>query len=213
MFVQPCQETRHVTKIFKHWSGPFQITAKISDLNYEILGHKDPKLVVHVNRLKAAHGYDGRESKPRTRRKRRTRKNSVSSSGSDELTGILLGTRPLVKEFSPEQNMAPSSPLCPSDLSPPTQQALDTPMSPQNDPSYLPSDTPRSRREMQSTRDGPPIDAGQGKVKRPGTGKCASQHFTLHKLSCLREFWKISLLLMIMIMIIWPCHSTNATLP
>jgi hypothetical protein len=35
---------------------------------------------------------------------------------------------------------------------------------------------------MQSTRDGPPIDAGQGKVKRPGTGKCASQHFTLHKL-------------------------------
>jgi len=27
-----------------------------------------------------------------------------------------------------------------------------------------------------------PIDAGQGKVKRPGTGKWESQHFTLHKL-------------------------------
>ena len=100
--------------------------------------------------------YDGRQSKPRTRRKRRPRKNSVSSGGSDELTGIPLGTRPLVKEFSPEQNTAPSSPLCPLYFSLPTHQALDTPMSPQTDPSYLPCDTPRSRREMQSTRDGPP---------------------------------------------------------
>ena len=56
-------------KFFKPWSGPFQITANVSDLNYKILGHKDRKLVVHVNRLKAAHGYNGRESKPRTRKK------------------------------------------------------------------------------------------------------------------------------------------------
>jgi len=112
-------------------------------------------MAVHVYRLKAAHGYDGRVSKPRTRRKRRTRKNSVSSSGSDELTGIHLRTRPLVKEVSPEQNTAPSSPLCPSDLSLPIRQALDIPISPQNDPSNLPSDSPRSHREMQSTRDGP----------------------------------------------------------
>ena len=54
-------------------------------------------------------------------------------------------------------------------------------MSPPNDPSYLPSDIPRSCRVIQSTPDSP-IDAGQGKVKRPGTGKCASQHFTIHKL-------------------------------
>jgi len=105
-------------KFCKPWSGPFQITAKVSDLNYEILGHKDRKMVLHVNRLKAAHGDDGRELKPRTRRKRRPRKNSAFSSGNDELTGIPLGTCPLVKEFCPEQNTAPSSPLCPSDSSP-----------------------------------------------------------------------------------------------
>jgi len=53
-------------------------------------------------------------------------------------------------------------------------------MSPQDDP-YLPSDTPRSRREMQSTRDGPHLRwPGQGQT--PGIGKCWSQHFTLHKL-------------------------------
>ena len=115
--------------------------------------------------------YDGRQSKPRTRRKRRPRKNSVSSGGSDELTGIPLGTRPLVKEFSPEQNTAPSSPLCPLYFSLPTHQALDTPMSPQTDPSYLPCDTPRSRREMQSTRDGPPNCRGPGQGQTPRTRK------------------------------------------
>jgi len=36
------------------WSGPFKITAKISDLNYEILDHGNKKRIVHVNRLKGA---------------------------------------------------------------------------------------------------------------------------------------------------------------
>ena len=64
-------------KFFKPCYVPFQITAKVSDLIYYILGHKDRKLVVYVNRLKAAHGNDGRVSKPRTRRMR-TGKNSSS---------------------------------------------------------------------------------------------------------------------------------------
>ena len=39
----------------KLWSGPFKITTKISDLNYEIVDQNGKKQTVHVNRLKPAH--------------------------------------------------------------------------------------------------------------------------------------------------------------
>jgi hypothetical protein len=34
------------------WSGPFQVTAKLSYLNYELLHNQGRKFVVHVNRMK-----------------------------------------------------------------------------------------------------------------------------------------------------------------
>jgi hypothetical protein len=40
-------------KFFSVWSGPYMVTAKLLDLNYEIVGQKGRKFVVHLNRLKA----------------------------------------------------------------------------------------------------------------------------------------------------------------
>ena len=144
-------------KFAKSWSGPFQITAKISDLNYEILGHNNRKWVVHINRLKAAHGYEARDSNPRKPRASRQRKDTASSHDSDELPDVQLGTRPLLKEVPQGQDTVHNPPLCSPDQSPPTNHTLDTPMSERHDPSYLPESTPRSRREIQSTRDEPPL--------------------------------------------------------
>ena len=42
-------------KFSKRWTGPYKVTAKISDLNYVILDQKNRKQVVHVNRLKKAY--------------------------------------------------------------------------------------------------------------------------------------------------------------
>jgi len=42
-------------KFHKFWTGPFKITAKLSDLNYEIVSMNHKKQVVHVNRLKKAY--------------------------------------------------------------------------------------------------------------------------------------------------------------
>ena len=39
-------------KFHKSWAGPFKITARISNLNYEILGHNDRKLAVHLTDLR-----------------------------------------------------------------------------------------------------------------------------------------------------------------
>jgi len=38
------------------WAGPYQITRKTSELNYEILSQNNKRQVVHVNRLKKAYG-------------------------------------------------------------------------------------------------------------------------------------------------------------
>ena len=43
-------------KFRKAWIGPYQINKKISDLNYEIVNKANKTQVVHVNRLKQAHG-------------------------------------------------------------------------------------------------------------------------------------------------------------
>jgi len=42
-------------KFSKPWTGPYKVTVKISDLNYEIVDQKGRKQVVHINRLKRAH--------------------------------------------------------------------------------------------------------------------------------------------------------------
>jgi hypothetical protein len=34
------------------WSGTFQMTEKLSELNYELRGHHEKKFIVHVHRLK-----------------------------------------------------------------------------------------------------------------------------------------------------------------
>jgi hypothetical protein len=52
------------------WSGPFQVTAKLSDLNYELLGNQRRKFVVHENRMKMCHSDVRVEPKPVPRRMR-----------------------------------------------------------------------------------------------------------------------------------------------
>jgi hypothetical protein len=45
-------------KFAKPWSGPWQITKKIPDLNYEIVDKKGKRQAVHVNRLKKAYNLE-----------------------------------------------------------------------------------------------------------------------------------------------------------
>jgi len=59
---------------FRHpWAGPFKVTRKLSELNYEILSLDDKKQVVHINRLKRA--YNQSLWRPKAEKKTRTRTN------------------------------------------------------------------------------------------------------------------------------------------
>jgi hypothetical protein len=52
---QPVRRPGLSAKFFYPWTGPHQITAKLSTLNYEIQDRKAKKQVVHINGLKTAH--------------------------------------------------------------------------------------------------------------------------------------------------------------
>jgi len=137
-------------KFHKYWIGPYKITAKISKLNYEILGKNDRRQVVPINRLKPAYGYCATESKARPPRKGEARRRATSDASNDEQSDVMIGAGPLAAEG----------------LSPPTTQPLtahvsshldqaDSPLSERCDPTYVPGNSPRSRREMRETRQDP----------------------------------------------------------
>jgi hypothetical protein len=87
------------------WTGPFQITARISDLNYEIIGENGRKQVVHINRLKPAHGSYTQTSKPGPGNKQRDRRHSTIRQASEEMSAAKIGSRPLTIE-TPRQDSA-----------------------------------------------------------------------------------------------------------
>jgi len=147
------------------WIGPYKITAKISNLNYEILGKNDRRQVVHIKRLKPTYGYCATESKARPPRKGRAHRHSTSNASNDEQSDVKIATGQLAAEG----------------LSPPTTQPLpahgsyldqaDSPLSEQRDPTYVPGDSPRSRREMREPAK-TPTHPFQDKVGPPGTIRC-----------------------------------------
>jgi len=157
----PARKPGLSSKFHKCWSGPYKITNKVSNLNYEILGTNGRRQVVHVNRLKPARGYSAVESKARPPRKGRIHRHSTSDGNNDEQADVKLATGPLTAE----------------DLFPPTAQPLtahgssrldpvDSPLSEQRDPTYVPGDSPRSRREMRETRREPPLTRSRTKSVR-----------------------------------------------
>jgi hypothetical protein len=71
---------------------------------------------------------------------------------------IKIGSIPLLKASRLEardEHTTPPDPVL--DTPEPIQQLLDTPSSEDREPSYEPPETPRSRRELRTTRQEPPV--------------------------------------------------------
>jgi len=136
----------------------------VSELNYEILGKNDRKSVVHINRLKLAHGEIDRDSNPRPQYMRRMRKReqSVSSHGGDQSETVNIGARSFAKQISRKDETPPRRKDSPGrshvlDSPSPLRPGTDTPAAKRADPTYQPGDSPQSRRELQDTRNEPPL--------------------------------------------------------
>jgi len=146
-------------KFKKFWSGPYQVIRKISELNYEIVSQDNRKQIVHINRLKRC--YNGSIWNPRqnqkTLKKVLKQKTRRRDSGEDEEEGFVVGPFPLVIDNMTPGNYCMTLQSSILDTPDTDRQTLDTPSPSKDDPSYCPLDTPRSRRELQTTREKPPI--------------------------------------------------------
>jgi transposase InsO family protein len=89
----PAVKAGRSSKFHKAWSEPCQITAKKSDLNYEIVDHKGKKTEVHINRLKPAYNprrWQELSASSSNKRRRRQKPRRV------ETEELVLRRRPLV---------------------------------------------------------------------------------------------------------------------
>jgi len=77
------------------WTGPFQITKKISDLNFEIADQNSKKQVVHVNRLKKAYNFDSWKSKQNQKPTKKPRKNPTKHLNEDAENEVQVRSFPL----------------------------------------------------------------------------------------------------------------------
>ena len=169
---QPARRPGLSAKFFCPWTGPHQVTAKISTLNYEIQDRKAKKQTVHINRLKAAH-YSSlwkpiNEGNPA---RKRSRKPPVKIDSEEEVE-ILPRPIPLAQEVPTglRRSLAPT-PVVPQ----PAPQVLETPGSERSDPSYFPPTTPSSRRDMHPTRFEPPVTRARARLLPPDVRHSAEQ--------------------------------------
>ena len=141
-------------KFHKFWTGPFKITTKLSDLNYEIISLNHKKQIVHVNRLKKA--YDPEIWKPKQEPeapKKRINKGSPKSENQEEEEDIRIGSFPLLEIHPRETGVEPGTlPGQDPDTPESAQQRIDTPHSERRDPNCESPSTSRSRREFRDAR-------------------------------------------------------------
>jgi hypothetical protein len=166
-------------KFRKSWSGPYQVTRVITHLNYEIMDQNNKKQIVHVNRIKPA--YNSETWNPKTKLKvkkeppKKTKVRLEEEEGEEE-EETRVGIHLLLNSGQTEVRMEPEAP---PDQSFDTPEAVtpvtDTPTSEFQDPTYLPSQTPRSRMELQTTRVEQPVTRSRARIlsTEPDVGNTA----------------------------------------
>ena len=147
-------------KFRRPWTGPWRVTARKSRLNYEVMNQQGKRVVVHVNRLKRAYnpvdwkepkkGKLGKEVRPKRPQPGEEEAQEVSS------PGPILSRVPQVENRQPEHR-SPHRDRQVLDTPTPGPSLQEAPSDHRIDPTYAPSDTPRSRREMGATRETPPL--------------------------------------------------------
>jgi len=153
-------KTGRSRKFYRPWAGPFKVTKRISELNYEITEQKGKKRVVHINRLEIA---DNPELwKPKTKQKSQKNLPRTRTEDTSEAEDSVWKPRslPSVCADCTANNGERENPPGQSPIHP----IPDTPTTDTYDPAYHPSDSPRYRRELQSTRNEPPFTRFRNRI-------------------------------------------------
>jgi hypothetical protein len=160
----PARKVGRCQKFRKFWQGPYKIVAKLSELNYRILAQNGREQVVHLNRLKKS--MDPSIWKPSRPQRNNQRTEPVETEVPDE---VVIEARPMLatevqepQVVAEEQPGDPPTPPLADQVQAEAPQAVVAPPARIGDstvrvPNYEPSDSPRTRRELQGTPLGPPM--------------------------------------------------------
>ena len=160
----PARKPGLTKKFHLPWSGPFQITRKISDLNYEIADQDNKTQIVHSNRLKLCYDSKLWKQKASSITVKKPRRKQTRQQSEDPENDFPIGSFPLVNTDCLENTIEHETPLDQILDTPEPNQHIDTPISDRTDPAYFPPDTPRSRRELQTLRTDPPVTRSRSRV-------------------------------------------------
>ena len=108
---------------------------------------------LHINRLKEAHNPEAWKPKAERKFPRKQTRKTVPQADDEQEDEIKIGSIPLLKARRPEardEHRTRPDPVL--DTPEPMQEPLNTPDFEYRDPSYEPSETPRSMRELRTTR-------------------------------------------------------------
>jgi hypothetical protein len=155
----PVKKRGQCSKFWSLWVGPFKIVALLSRLNYRIMNQKVNESVVHVNRLQRAYKQGSWKAKEKERCYRKQRKGRQEPE--DESAVLAPGPLSIPAHQVENRQPVPRSPKgsSPRALQTPATERhhLDGPGSQRAVPNYVPPDIPRSRRELGTTRQDPPV--------------------------------------------------------
>jgi len=124
-----------------------------------LLARTTQKQIVHIIRLERCYNqslWNPWQNK-KTLKKLPKQKTNRRVSGEDEGEGLTVGPFPFVTDDTTPENECTTPPISILDTPDTDRRTLDTPSPNKDDPSYCPLDTPRSRRELQTTREELPI--------------------------------------------------------
>jgi hypothetical protein len=115
-----------------------------------------------MNRLKRVHDQDFWNAQSKRKSRKGFPKRPSEHPDSDTEEGFRIGPFPMVTPNYPAERTEFQNQVLDTPCS--AQQHVDTPSSEQRDPSYRPPETLRSRRELQATRDEPPVSRSRTRI-------------------------------------------------
>ena len=146
-------------KFRKPWTGPWLITGQKSRLNYVLVDERGRQVTAHVNRMKPCLKIPEWTAKANPPKKVRPQRRRESEEKEPEVfpPGPITPYAPQVAHPQPPQGSPIRGRGQNLDTPVPGSSPREPPSDHRVDPTYVPSDTPRSRREMGSNRQDPPL--------------------------------------------------------
>ena len=124
----PNKKPRKCFKFHKHLTGPFQIIAKLSDFNYEIIRMSNRTQVVHANRLKLDYNPEIWKPKQKPENPKIPTVKKIAKSEELEEYELQSLSHPLLRTVPLQERIEPRTPwsLTPG-VPDSVQQTVDTP--------------------------------------------------------------------------------------